>query len=1615
MATKYTVSADLTANPTAFIAGFAAAEAAMDKFNNSVVNSAKAAEASMGNIRNSARTMAGGISEADTAINRTSGRMRDLGDATDGTSSKMNATAAAMRGASSGLDSIGNSADNADRKVARLGNSFNSARNYTRAFGDSVEPTIQSARNLSNEMDSVANTSASIAKGTNEGKNGMNAFSKSTALAARDLDRFNRLGRGMSMTMMGVSAAIIGGIGASLYTFTQYEQALAGVAKTTNANAQEMRTFDLAFRKMSRNMPAAYEEIAQVAETAAQLGVQNQNITKFTDTMIRMGTSTNLAAEDAANALSRMMNIMGTNQSDVDRFASTIVKMGNVSAATEQDIVNMGMRIAGMGKSLDMSEADVVALATSLSDLGVRAEMGGSAISTIMSKTASAIEQGTDKGEKWAEVMGMSIGKVKKLFKEDAYGGLIQMVKGLEKVKESGGNLDKTLRDLGINEIRQLDVMKRLTGNSEKLAQAQRTANTEWKVNSALMQESTKRYETFGSQVKMAWNGIKNIAANVGGAFAKSDSDAAGFILNIINNLEKLTDKFFDAEGNITRFGEKFVETTKAIAGVSVVLGATAAAFMLFGPGGAAVVGAIGGLSLLGAAAVKIGKDFGIGADDVEKAMLEIDNSLSSTTSNKAEKFLRMRDDINGAMADIRIRSTDEARKTKAEILAEVDSLTNEVINAINAKENQILAINKRLVKSATGAEKEALKASVSEIKAHYEKQRQMAADAQSTITKTLNSAYSERRKLTSSEYATISNMFAGLDKLYSTHVSKSIDEMGSLSRAFETFDKNTKFETVQKNVTSFARETAKAMEELNKGFEKQKKTLESSGLPAEELGLHLAALRREYDENRSSLLGNLDVYEESAKKLHKNVDATKGLSKEQQKLLETASSLKQEAGEYNAKLDNYAANANNVTIKTQSLADAAKNAAKEMESSKSAADKAAQAYLNTAKNSVTLKDAFGVMKNSSKEAATAMGEGFVSSVKNGIKMVDLGTAGKIKLDEFVKGVQSGKVTVEQAAVAQVNAMRARLGEGSLSPEGEKQMQSFVNGLRAESTQISDIANQLGLNLKSGMKVDLGDAGKVSVDTFVSGLKSGQYGAVELMAFFQSTLKTASITDLTNSGSQTMQTLKAGLESGLISADAVMQGLKGRLKANASVDLMGEGKVTLDSLVAGFESGKYSADTFMFGLRELLKANAKTDLTSEGNATIKSLESGLFSGIPGLQTQLEGVKTSITSSMDTINLSTQGGKTMLTFGQGIQALSGVPKGAAVTASGQVELELGSTTDGGGGQNAMNSMSAGLNQGQPLILGHATGIRDGVANMLGLTTDGDGGKKATSKMANDIAVGGNTAKGAASGAKQGVEATLGSTNDGGGGNKAGSKFANDLANKQGASRGAANSNKTAVELLLGSATDGKGGHKAGSMFVSGVQGQAGAAQSAGSSVSSSGRSGLSSNSNTYGLGQDFGSGFVNGIRSFVGAAIDAAASLARAALNAVKSAQRSNSPAKETIALGGDFGDGFALAIADKSDIAAKAAKTMVNSALNAANRANTGLDVDGAMNLDANAARRDLTRINKASAQQINNSVNVDANPSVSRVELRVVADQKWLRTYVNEENARERAVSILG
>ena len=81
------------------------------------------------------------------------------------------------------------------------------------------------------------------------------------------------------------------------------------------------------------------------------------------------------------------------------------------------------------------------------------------------------------------------------------------------------------------------------------------------------------------------------------------------------------------------------------------------------------------------------------------------------------------------------------------------------------------------------------------------------------------------------------------------------------------------------------------------------------------------------------------------------------------------------------------------------------------------------------------------------------------------------------------------------------------------------------------------------------------------------------------------------------------------------------------------------------------------------------------------------------------------------------------------------------------------------------------------------------------------------------------------------------------------------------------------------------------------------------------------------------GNDFGQGYVNGINEKQTAAYNAGYNLGLQALQGIKDAQRSNSPAKETRILGGFFGDGYAIGIEDKIKLVVKVAKTLVNSTI----------------------------------------------------------------------------------
>lgn len=293
-------------------------------------------------------------------------------------------------------------------------------------------------------------------------------------------------------------------------TGIEFESAFAGVKKTVNATDEELGVFEKGLRDMLKVMPTTASELANIAESAGQLGIKNENLLTFTEIMANLGVATNMSSDEAATSLARLANIAGMSQEKFSNLGSSIVALGNNFATTESEVTNMALNISAAGSQVGMTEADILGVAGALSSLGLEAQGGGTAISKAIIQMANACETGSEDLEYFAKAVGMSTSDFQRYFAKDATGALTAFISGLGNLKDESAL--KFLDDMGISETRLRDALLRASNASDLFTDAVKTSNDAWNENSALTEEAQKRYETTESKVQI----LKNTFAEMG-------------------------------------------------------------------------------------------------------------------------------------------------------------------------------------------------------------------------------------------------------------------------------------------------------------------------------------------------------------------------------------------------------------------------------------------------------------------------------------------------------------------------------------------------------------------------------------------------------------------------------------------------------------------------------------------------------------------------------------------------------------------------------------------------------------------------------------------------------------------------------------------------------------------------------------------------------------------------------------------------------------------------------------------------------------------------------------------------------------------------------------------
>ncbi len=437
-----------------------------------------------------------------------------------------------------------------------------------------------------------------------------------------------------------------------------FETAVTGVAKTTDLTDEELAAMADSIRSLSTEIPATAEEISAVAEAAGQLGIQKEALLDFTETMVMLGTSTNMTADEAATALARFANITGMGAGEYDRLGATIVDLGNSFATTEQEITEMATRLASAGTLAGISEPGILALAAAMSSVGIEAEAGGTAMTETLNAIETAVAGGGEALDEFARLAGMSSETFAETWQNDALSALTSFIGGLGQLDEQGESTVLVLESLGLTGVRQSNMLKSLGLAAEQMTGAVNLANTAWEENTALTDEASKRYATTQSQLILLQNSYRNVQAAIGDAYTPELKEAYAVGTDVLNGVAQFIRDNPALVKAVVTFTGVIGGATAAVAAYTIAAKAAALASAAI-PGLNIIMGVTVGVAAVTAAIVALNDAASKEADELAKL-----TATSRAQYAEMQELQTEYDEVCASMGD----TSYEAQRLKAEL-----------------------------------------------------------------------------------------------------------------------------------------------------------------------------------------------------------------------------------------------------------------------------------------------------------------------------------------------------------------------------------------------------------------------------------------------------------------------------------------------------------------------------------------------------------------------------------------------------------------------------------------------------------------------------------------------------------------------------------------------------------------------------------------------------------------------------------------------------------------------------------------------------------------------------------------------------------------------------------
>ena len=329
---------------------------------------------------------------------------------------------------------------------------------------------------------------------------------------------------GMQLSM-GVTNNLQQGLGFVVDSAETIDAAFRDMKKTVNGTEEEFQALRDAALEYSKTHITSADTILEIEAMGGQLGIAADQLEDFATVVSNLDIATNMDADEIAESMGQLDNVLGWVDGDMERFGDALVRLGNNMPAQESAIMDITTRIGAAGHMYGMTTPEILSWATAVASTGQNSEAAGTAISNTMAKIEGDVADGGESLQKLADIAGMSADEFKHLWETNASDAFLSFIKGLARIDSEGRSVTNTLSDIGITAVRQRQAIEGLTTTTD------------------VLRDSLKMSED-------AWNGVDDQWGDAGDAAREAAQKSEGFsgAIGILrNNMAALGDELGDA------------------------------------------------------------------------------------------------------------------------------------------------------------------------------------------------------------------------------------------------------------------------------------------------------------------------------------------------------------------------------------------------------------------------------------------------------------------------------------------------------------------------------------------------------------------------------------------------------------------------------------------------------------------------------------------------------------------------------------------------------------------------------------------------------------------------------------------------------------------------------------------------------------------------------------------------------------------------------------------------------------------------------------------------------------------------------------------------------------